>query len=405
MDCREVQELLTAFHDGELTPTERARVEEHLRGCVECGVLLADLARADRAAGVPDPGPEYWSRFNARVMGRVTRENEGQGWAGAGTGRDAPGFEAPAGPKGTTLRPKRGWIRQQVRYLVPAAAVAALVVAVVRYGGMPPVSESRPTARDGLVPGQAGMPPVSESRPAPAPAERDRTGAKAAPSTPKKGENTAVPPPAHKVAVPDERFAAAAREERERQADRSPPSGKMEVSEPRPMAFRSAAGPSPVTAPDEPRPDLQAERKKAEASATLMKGRPSAGASRDATGLVAPADGQGRPSAGASRDATGIVAPAEISPCDRARTLANRERFREAEDAQRACLAGDLSAPSREKGLVFLAELLDRQARFTDADAVIAEVDRRFPKSRPLDLYRQQRPMVQKHPIAVPVTR
>ena len=92
-------------------------------------------------------------------------------------------------------------------------------------------------------------------------------------------------------------------------------------------------------------------------------------------------------------------------PCELARTLAARKRWKEAEDAQRACIAGDLDEPSREKGLVFLAELLDRQARFAEADAVITEVDRRFPKSRPLDLYRQQRPMVQKQPTAVPVTR
>jgi len=32
-------------------------------------------------------------------------------------------------------------------------------------------------------------------------------------------------------------------------------------------------------------------------------------------------------------------------------------------------------------------------------------VDRQFPQSRPLDLYRQQRPMVQMQPAAVPVTR
>jgi hypothetical protein len=84
------------------------------------------------------------------------------------------------------------------------------------------------------------------------------------------------------------------------------------------------------------------------------------------------------------------------SPCEVARTLADRERWREAETAQRACLAGDLDTSSREKGFVFLAELLDRQARFAEADAVITEVDRQFPKSLALDLYRQQRPMVQK---------
>jgi len=97
--------------------------------------------------------------------------------------------------------------------------------------------------------------------------------------------------------------------------------------------------------------------------------------------------------------------PSPGSPCELARALAERERFRGAEDAQRACLAGDLDAPSREKGLVFLAELLDRQVRFAEADAVIADVDRRFPQSRPLELYRQQRPMVQRQPKAVPVTR
>jgi len=93
------------------------------------------------------------------------------------------------------------------------------------------------------------------------------------------------------------------------------------------------------------------------------------------------------------------------SPCDQARGLAARERWRDAEAAQRACLAQDRSATAQEKGLVFLAELLDRQARFADADAVIAEVGRKFPQSRPLDLYRQQRPMVQKRPTPAPVTR
>ena len=120
MDCRETQALLTAFHDGELPAADRARVEAHLRGCPECRARQADLARVDQAAGVPDPGPAYWDRFNARVMDRIARD---------------------AGDPGVTvLRPKGGWMRQQLRYLVPAAAAAALVVMVVRYGGMNPVA-------------------------------------------------------------------------------------------------------------------------------------------------------------------------------------------------------------------------------------------------------------------------
>jgi hypothetical protein len=132
---------------------------------------------------------------------------------------------------------------------------------------------------------------------------------------------------------------------------------------------------------------MQAERKKMAGAGSLMAEQQAADKAESASGMRI-----------AKEPSTG-------SPCEPARTLAERERFREAEDAQRACLAGDLDEPSREKGLVFLAELLDRQARFAEADAVIAEVDRHFPESRPLDLYRQQRPMVQKQPMTVPVTR
>jgi hypothetical protein len=88
-----------------------------------------------------------------------------------------------------------------------------------------------------------------------------------------------------------------------------------------------------------------------------------------------------------------------------ARTLAAQERLGKAEAAQRECLAKDPSPPTQEKGLIFLAELLDRQARFAEADEVLTEVHRQFPKSLPLDLYRQQRPMVQKQPLPVPYTR
>jgi len=388
MDCRETQALLTAFHDGELTAADRARVEGHLRDCPECRALLADLARADQAAGVPDPGPAYWDRFNARVMDRVDREADG--------------------PKVAPLRPKHGWMRQQLRYLVPAAAAAALVVGIVRYGGMnpgAPIPAVPPTAMDGQVTGQAGMPRNLEPRPATRePAESAAAARRVPPSSVAGEQRTAEP-----------------REERNRLADRSLQKGSGEA------ARDGAAAPSAVGVPSPP-PMVQ--------RAPDVQGRPGAGRGRDAAGSVAPPAGS-PPATAAERMSSGVQAerkklegaaarrPEEEvsgkgksasgmrtakeastgSPCELARTLAEGERIREAEDAQRACLAGDLPAPSREKGLVFLAELLDRQARFAEADAVIAEVDRRFPQSPPLELYRQQRPMVQKQPTAVPVTR
>ncbi|MFZ2225768.1 MAG: zf-HC2 domain-containing protein [Candidatus Deferrimicrobium sp.] len=373
MDCRETQTLLPAFHDGELPAADRVRVEDHLRGCPECGALLADLERADQAAGVPDPGPAYWDRFNARVMDRVGREADG------------PGV--------TVLRPKGGWMRQQLRYLVPAAAVAALVVVVVRYGGMHPGVP---------VP---GVPPAVSEPAAPVPVEQRRTdsepGSRAAKKTESAEVARRVPPPA----VARERSADVAREERDRPAGLSLPAGNMEASRDRPAAPADSA---PATVPDGTPPKMRSERKNAPGATAPTAEQQAAATGTSAAGMriakEAAPDGHGWPGAGTGRDAPGSAVPAG-SPCEMARTLSGRERFREAEDAQRACLAGKLPDPAREKGLVFLAELLDRQARFADADAVIAEVDRRFPQSRPLDLYRQQRPMVQKQPITTPGTR
>ena len=389
MECRETQTLLTAFHDGELPADGRARVEEHLRGCPECAALLADLERVDRAAGVPDPGPAYWDRFNARVMDRVARE--------------------ASGPEVRVLRPKGSWMREQLRYIVPAAAVAALVVVIVYSGGM------RPGAPTPAAPPAANRPAAPDS------AGERMTKAEPEPGATKKAEGAAAarpvppPPPAKELAE------TVTREERDRLADRSLPEGDGVASRDRAAAPADVNVPSPPTA-------LQ--------RAPGGQERPGAGAGMDATGPVAPAAGspavpaadgmtQGSPTerkkmgraaapmaepqgAGKETSASGMgVAkePSPGSPCELARALAERERFRGAEDAQRACLAGDLDAPSREKGLVFLAELLDRQVRFAEADAVIADVDRRFPQSRPLELYRQLRPMVQRQPKAVPVTR
>ncbi|MHB1025418.1 MAG: zf-HC2 domain-containing protein [Desulfobacteria bacterium] len=420
MECPETQTLLTAFHDGELPASDRALVEEHLRGCPECAARLADLVRVDQATGVPDPGPAYWDRFNARVMNRVEQADEGQGWPSVGAGRDAPGFEAPTGPKVTVLRPKGGWMRQQLRYLIPAAAAAALVVVVVRYGGMQPAVP--PTARDGQVSGQAGTPQVSEPRPtaseraAPEPAGVRTAKVEPEPRATKKTESTAVARPAPPPGLAKEQFAAVTREEQDRPAARSMPAGNEDSSRDRAaapaaigvpsppplMTFRGEpAGSPPVTPEDRVPSEIQAERKEMAGAAARMaerqgagQGRPGAEAGRDATGSAASV-------AGKAKSASGMritKEPPVGSPCELARTLAGRERFREAEDAQRACLAADPTAISREKGLVFLAELLDRQERFAEADAVIAEVDRQFPQSRALDLYRQRRPMIQKRP-------
>lgn len=364
MDCRETQTLLTAFHDGELPDADRTRVENHLGGCRECGRLLADLARADEVAGVPDPGPGYWDRFNARVADRIEREAEG------------PGV--------TVLRPKQGWMRQQLRFLVPAVAAAALVVVVVRYGGRSPVAP-KPTLPPAMsvtepsAPGSAGQRMAKGEREPPGsgktgeatmsgrlPAESNRAteGSAPAPLPPDRNATAASPP----VNV----------------ADGRPPKEQEEKK-------KMAGATPPITVPQlaakaEPTSDVRNEKDRVDAEAP-----------------PAMTVGEARAKAGPSPLSSDLT-PAS-PPCEMARTLAAQGRLREAEAAQRECLSQDPSPPTQEKGLIFLAELLDRQARFAEADEVLTEVHRQFPKSHPLTLYRQQRPMVQKQQMPVPVTR
>lgn len=64
MDCRE--ELIHAYHDGELAPAEVAAVEAHLDDCDDCRALLADLrqvARLVAAAPLAEPPPQAMKRM------------------------------------------------------------------------------------------------------------------------------------------------------------------------------------------------------------------------------------------------------------------------------------------------------------------------------------------------------
>ena len=61
---------LSDYLDDELPPAERAELEAHLRRCVACGAVLADLRRiVVRAQGLEDRAPDrdLWPGIAARI--------------------------------------------------------------------------------------------------------------------------------------------------------------------------------------------------------------------------------------------------------------------------------------------------------------------------------------------------
>jgi hypothetical protein len=48
MNCRDLEELLSAYADGELSRTQREFIEEHLSGCADCRATLASFEAAGR---------------------------------------------------------------------------------------------------------------------------------------------------------------------------------------------------------------------------------------------------------------------------------------------------------------------------------------------------------------------
>lgn len=87
MRCQRAQQRLMAYHDGELSPGARRRVEKHLESCDECSQLLERLRLADHHAssvagvndmvgvpGMPLPEDRYWESFTARVLDRVEED-------------------------------------------------------------------------------------------------------------------------------------------------------------------------------------------------------------------------------------------------------------------------------------------------------------------------------------------
>lgn len=135
MKCQEVNKLLIAYLDNEVTPSERTLIQAHLAGCDTCQQELATLSalqsrvgqflqvRAAQAA----PSPQAWSRLQARLAGEA---RPSLSWLPTWLQRLAPGvgrinqiFEG-----GVTM--KKGFALTAIAALVIALSVMAFVPSV-----------------------------------------------------------------------------------------------------------------------------------------------------------------------------------------------------------------------------------------------------------------------------------
>lgn len=138
----EYTDRLSAYLDHELSPAERGRVEEHLRGCAECRAVLADLRDIVVAAplyeGAP-PTTDLWPALAARL----------------GDAR------VVALPSRTAATPRRGF----GRFSLPELIAASLVTAALGAGGAWLAMRSAPAAAPALVTVPAPAPSGSSREP------------------------------------------------------------------------------------------------------------------------------------------------------------------------------------------------------------------------------------------------
>ena len=75
MKCRQVQDKLSAFQDGELNSHERERVSDHLESCPACRERYAEMEKVWQALGdlkeiLPEPG------FYGQLVKRINESSE-----------------------------------------------------------------------------------------------------------------------------------------------------------------------------------------------------------------------------------------------------------------------------------------------------------------------------------------
>src|SRR5215510_5540048 len=88
MNCEQVQSLLVAYLDGEVTPSERTLIQAHLSYCTVCQQELSLLSTArsqvrsmlQRRAVHVVPSAEAWNRLEAKLTEAEQLSSKKEAW-------------------------------------------------------------------------------------------------------------------------------------------------------------------------------------------------------------------------------------------------------------------------------------------------------------------------------------
>jgi anti-sigma factor RsiW len=135
MNCEQVQSLLVAYLDGEVTPSERALILAHLSSCTVCqqelNLLSTDRSRVraalQRRTIHAVPSREAWDRLEARLTEAAQPSSKFAAWFS----RKAPSASRASNqfPGGVTMQKR--WILSSAVGIVVLLVLAALVAQTV----------------------------------------------------------------------------------------------------------------------------------------------------------------------------------------------------------------------------------------------------------------------------------
>lgn len=181
--CRQLGDLLSAYHDGELTEHERRLVEQHLKTCPECSEAREDMKTlgALMASLTPIVPSGAWK---ARVLEELARHPIP---SGPSSGSPAPTAAAQPPPSGGLAGFLASWTGKAMLALalsVPALVAGALVLASHSL----PMLAATPTQPSGMetlrpVTGTIAAPTPTPSPPASPPTRAPAAATNSPPAT------------------------------------------------------------------------------------------------------------------------------------------------------------------------------------------------------------------------------